>query len=409
VATTTVVTGPASAVAGADVTLNVQVSPVPAGGTVQFKDGAADLGQAVTLDAAGKGSITQQFAAGDRQITAVFSGAGEFLTSTSAAHTVAVAPPAPVDVVTTTVVTGPATAVAGADVTLAAQVSPTPSGGTVQFKDGTTNLGGPVAVDAAGKASITQKFVAGNRQITAVFSGAGEFLTSTSAAHALSVTPPAPVGEVTTTSVTGPATATTGGPVDLRAKVTVGSNGAPIASGGTITFKDGGTVIGKTTNAIGGQAQLSHTFKTGGAHSVTAEFSGITGTFLASVSQPLAVEVAVTPVEDVVTTTVLKVPAAATTGVAVNLIATVSPSPVGGTVQFKDGENNIGTPLALVNGKATRSYAFPTAGDHQISAVYSGAAGYLTSSTEVTTVPVVDAPVEEDGAGGSLGTLFGSS
>ncbi|MFC9925012.1 Ig-like domain repeat protein, partial [Rhodococcus sp. NPDC127527] len=41
VSTTTTVTAPASVVEGAGVTLSAQVAPTPAGGTVQFKDGAA--------------------------------------------------------------------------------------------------------------------------------------------------------------------------------------------------------------------------------------------------------------------------------------------------------------------------------------------------------------------------------
>ncbi|MFC9922617.1 Ig-like domain-containing protein, partial [Rhodococcus sp. NPDC127527] len=132
VATTTAITGPATAVAGTDVTLNVQVTPAPSGGTVQFKDGTTDLGGPVTLDAQGKGSITHALTQGTRQITAVYAGAGEFLTSTSTAHNIEVSP---AEVATTTAVTGPATAVAGTDVTLNVQVTPAPSGGTVQFKD----------------------------------------------------------------------------------------------------------------------------------------------------------------------------------------------------------------------------------------------------------------------------------
>ncbi|WP_139280393.1 Ig-like domain-containing protein, partial [Rhodococcus tukisamuensis] len=181
VVTTTAVTGPATAVAGADVTLNVQVSPIPSGGTVQFKDGATNLGGPVTLDAQGKGSITQQFATGARSVTAVYSGAGEFQPSTSGAHNVNVTP---ADVATTTSVTGPATAVEGADVTFDVQVSPVPVGGTVQFKNGGVDLGAAVTLDGEGKGSITQQFATvGAQSITAVFSGAAGFITSTSAVH----------------------------------------------------------------------------------------------------------------------------------------------------------------------------------------------------------------------------------
>ncbi|WP_139280394.1 Ig-like domain-containing protein, partial [Rhodococcus tukisamuensis] len=294
------------------------------------------------------------------------------------------------------------------DVVLSVQVSPAPAGGTVQFKDGGTNIGGVVNLDSEGRGSITQQFAAaGARSITAVYSGAGEFQGSTSAAHTVTVSAPVPTDVATTTTATAPATATTGVAVDLWAKVK-GPNGDPIPSGGTIFFKDGGALIGKTVNAVNGEAKLSHTFTTVGAHTITAEFGGTTG-FLTSVSQPSTVEVSAPVITDVATTTALAMPATAKNGAAVNLVATVSPTPAGGTVQFMDGATPLGAPVGLLAGKATRSQAFTTAGEHQITAIYSGAPGHLTSTTEVGII-TVDEPVEGgNGAGGSLGNLFGSS
>ncbi|NMM89756.1 hypothetical protein B2J88_36390, partial [Rhodococcus sp. SRB_17] len=200
VTTTTTVTGPADAVAGTDVTLGVQVSPIPTGGTVQFKDGGTNIGGPVTLDAQGKGSLTQQFATGTRNITAVYAGSAQFLTSTSAVHAIAVTP---ANVNTTTTVTGDSTGVVGSNVALHANVSPAPAlGGKVQFKDGDTNIGDLVDLDAQGNASITAPLAAGNHAITAVFAGFNEHQASTSTAHTVTVSP---ANENTTTTVTGPA------------------------------------------------------------------------------------------------------------------------------------------------------------------------------------------------------------
>ncbi|MGW0177637.1 Ig-like domain-containing protein [Rhodococcus sp. NPDC003322] len=87
--------------------------------------------------------------------------------------------PAP-DIATTTGLTVPGTATAGGAVTLSATVAPAPSGGTVQFRDGGTPIGAPVAV-ASGGATLSHTFdTAGAHDITAVYSGAGRYQESTS-------------------------------------------------------------------------------------------------------------------------------------------------------------------------------------------------------------------------------------
>ncbi|WP_027503355.1 Ig-like domain-containing protein, partial [Rhodococcus sp. UNC363MFTsu5.1] len=139
-ATTTTLTVPATANVGAAVELKATVAPAAASGTVQFKDGAANIGGPVAVNA-GVATLSHTFAgAGAKSITAVYSGGAGFTGSTSVAATVTVSVP---DEATTTTVTVPATANVGAAVELKATVAPAASG-TVQFKDGATNIGGPV-------------------------------------------------------------------------------------------------------------------------------------------------------------------------------------------------------------------------------------------------------------------------
>ncbi|MFE3293465.1 beta strand repeat-containing protein, partial [Rhodococcus sp. NPDC059234] len=372
VATQTSVTVPATASTGQAVDLTATVTPAPTSGTVQFKDGAANLGGPVTL-VNGEATLSHAFdAAGAKSITAVFSGAAGFSGSTSAAANIAVSVP---DVATQTSVTVPATASTGQSVDLTATVTPAPSGGSVQFKDGGTNIGGPVNL-TNGVATLSQTFAtAGAKSITAVFSGAAGFQGSTSAAANIAVSVP---DVATQTSVTVPATASTGQAVDLKATVT------PAPTSGTVQFKDGGTNLGGPVNLVNGEATLSHAFDAAGAKNITAVFSGAAG-FTGSTSAAANIAVSV---PDVATQTSVTVPATASTGQSVDLKAVITPAPSGGTVQFKDGDTNIGAPVDAAGGSVTLPFTFATAGAKSITAVFSGVAGFSGSTSAPANIAV---------------------
>ncbi|MFE5646293.1 Ig-like domain-containing protein [Rhodococcus sp. NPDC056516] len=176
--TQTTLTVPANAKTGTAVGLSVAVTPTPVGGTVQFKDGSGNLGSPVSV-VDGKASIMHEFASvGTHDITAVYSGATGFLTSTSAARAVSVPAPAAEDQEMSITVSVPASAVNGAKADLVAAVVPTLSAGTVQFMDGATPIGGSVTV-VNGKATLSHTFTElGDRRITAVFSGTDGYLGS---------------------------------------------------------------------------------------------------------------------------------------------------------------------------------------------------------------------------------------
>ncbi|MCX6875653.1 MAG: Ig-like domain repeat protein [Verrucomicrobia bacterium] len=92
---------------------------------------------------------------------------------------------------TTTVGTSLSPSIYGQSVTLTATVETVPTGGTVQFYDNGSPVGGPVTVNTGdGTASYsTSTLAAGSNPITAVYSGHGVFLGSTAAAMAQEVTP----------------------------------------------------------------------------------------------------------------------------------------------------------------------------------------------------------------------------
>jgi len=103
-ATSTALTStPNPSTAGQAVTLRATVSPAPPAtgvptGTVQFKDGLANLGLPVALTNGVATLVTSALTAGTHSLTAVYSGDDDFLGSTSAAVSqvvTAVAPPPP--------------------------------------------------------------------------------------------------------------------------------------------------------------------------------------------------------------------------------------------------------------------------------------------------------------------------
>ncbi|CAM3140047.1 Ig-like domain-containing protein [Prescottella defluvii] len=298
------------------------------------------------------------------------------------------------DVATTTTLTVPPAAATGSPAQLTATVAPAEASGTVQFKDGGANIGAPVPVNS-GSASLWYSFGSvGAHGITAVYSGATGFATSTSTEQTVTVTPPA---AATTTSLTVPPTATTGLTVDLVAAVN------PANATGTVQFKDGGAPLGTPVPVTGGVATLPHAFTTTGAHSITAQFSGDAG-FAASASGARVVTVSEPMPDAVATTTVVDAPATAEVGAAVTISASVSPVPRDGTVQFRDGATNLGSPVLVSDGAAQITHTFTRGGSHPITAVYSGGAGSLGSTaapvavavtaSDIGTVTMLNAPGE---------------
>ncbi|MGW2662254.1 Ig-like domain repeat protein [Nocardia tengchongensis] len=306
----------------------------------------------------------------------------------------------PVNNNTTTTLTAPATATTGQAVTLSAAVAPAAATGTVQFKDGNTDLGAAVPLNN-GNATLSQTFTtAGAHSITAVYSGDSKNQPSTSAASVVNVT--AAIVD-TTTTMNIPSTATTGQAVDLWA--TVNGPGNVPAAGGTVQFKDGGTAIGSPIALASGGAKLTYTFNAAGAHAISAVYSGADG-FNPSTGGPTTVTVSDPAPVELNTVTTLTVPASATKGDAVAFTAEVKTDAgaavTSGTVRFMDGGTPIGDAVTVVNGKATLQYTVGQTGNRVITAVYTGGTGYKGSTSAASTLNVKDATTP-GGGGGSFG------
>src|SRR5262249_5293827 len=116
---------------------------------------------------------------------------------------------------------------------------------------------------------------AGSHTLTATFSGR-DGVTGSDTTAQVTVAAADTNSTVTVKPVTG---ATVGTAVTLTATV------SPANAGGTVTFKDGSTVIGSAAQVgADGTATVTWTPATAGAHTLTADYSG-NGTVNASTTQ----------------------------------------------------------------------------------------------------------------------------
>ncbi|MET3643328.1 hypothetical protein ABIC73_004938 [Prescottella equi] len=392
--TTTTLTVPATTVKGTATTLTATVTPANASGSVQFLDGQTPIDGPATVTN-GTASVQHSFAtSGNHSIGAVFTAGAGFLGSTATAKSIMVTDPVVVDVTTTTTLIVPPTAETGQQITLTANLDPSNAAGSVQFKDGATNIGGPVAVVNGTATAQTSFTTAGSHSITAVFTGNTGFKSSTSSAQTVTVS--APVVQ-TSLTLSAPSDAQTGSAITFTAAVT------PANAAGTVQFTVDGNNIGGGVTVSNGVATLPYTFSAAGVHSVGASFAGAAG-FTNSSATSRPVQVSVPTPADIVTTTAVTVPSTATVGQPVTLSAEVSGGTnLPGTVQFFDGDVPIGGNVDLVDGVATAQHTFATDGAHAITARYSGGQGAKASASPVQSVQV--SPVDNGGDGGGTGSL----
>jgi hypothetical protein len=159
--------------------------------------------------------------------------------------------------------------VTGHSITLTAAESPA-AAGSVQFMDGATNLGSPVAVNGSGVATTTTSFSStGAHNLSAVFTptDTSSFSPSTGTLTE-TVNPPS---TPTTTSLAVTQDGTAGDPINLVATV------APAAAAGSVSFFDNGssTALGSGPVPVsGGSATLNlPSGLPAGSHSIVAKFS----------------------------------------------------------------------------------------------------------------------------------------
>jgi hypothetical protein len=180
------------------------------------------------------------------------------------------------------------------------------------------------------------------------------------------------------TVVSGPGKATVYGQAVTFTATVAAAQGTGTPTG-TVTFKDGSTILG-TAPVSTGSATLSTSALAAGSHAITAVYNGdvaFVGSSSAAVSQV---------VNPAGSTTVLSSSAkSAVYGQALTFTAKISPvapstEPPSGTVTFKDGKAVVAT-AAVTGGQAVWTTTSLVVGSHTISAVFDGNANFQTSSS----------------------------
>lgn len=199
---------PASPVFQGDaVTLTATVTPAAAG-TVQFKDGANNVGAPVTVSSGAATLNTTALSVGSHSLTAEFTGATpNILNSVSSAVSYEVQA-RPATATTTALSVNPSGSAAQfSPVTLSATVSPSASAGAIQFTDNGANYGNPVPVSGGSATLNTATLAIGAHSFTAKFVPADPAVFLPSESGAVPLTVDAFAGVATSENITTTVTA----------------------------------------------------------------------------------------------------------------------------------------------------------------------------------------------------------
>ena len=227
-------------------------------GTVTFYDGTTAISGPVGLSGGVATFTTTTLGTGTHSVSAAYSGDANTLASSSSSIRQIVTKRA----TTTKVTASPDRSTFGQGVTFTATVAPPLGHGTVIFYDGIKAISGPLALSGGVATFTTSGLGVGAHLITAAYSGDAN--TYPSSGMTLQVVAKRPSSTALTSS---PNPSTVGHSVKFTATVT------PSAAAGTVTFRDGRSVLG-TCALSGGTCSLSTAKLSKGTHSITAVYGG---------------------------------------------------------------------------------------------------------------------------------------
>jgi hypothetical protein len=358
-------------------------SPVLVGSKATL-NATAGSGLAVTYSITGpatlSGSSVTYTGAGAVQITATQAGNSAYLPATSV-QTVTV-----VNGSTTTLTYTPAAPTFGATITFTAAVAPQAGtampGGTVAFYDGTNLLGTKTA--SGGQAALQiSTLAAGPHSLTAVYSGDGNYATSTSTIVNLTIT----AAQTALGISAAPSNAAFGSSITFTARLTPGSS---IYAGELITFSEGTSSLGTSTLDATGTATFTTSALTAGTHNINASYSGDTDYGPATTSTAAQVIVAALST----TTTLTATPSTAASGSPVYLNAAVKPVS-GSAAAIEEGHrasrgSSIGTGVLNSAGVATLTVTTLAVGGHTLTASYATNGNFAASTTSQSVTVTVN-------------------
>jgi hypothetical protein len=270
--------------------------------------------------------------------------------------------------------------------------------GTVTFKDGPTELAvlpvsllaGPSGRGAAvDQVSLpTSAMADGVHALTAIYSGDSNFRGSTSG------TWDQVVGEkvATTTTLSSTANPSLGGQAATLTAAVAPLTPASRQPSGSLTFRDGAAVLGRT-DVASGAGSLSVSLLSAGAHDLTVAYSGDSD-FQESTSSPFALQVLGVAAGPTSTATTLTVgPSPVSFGQPVTAKASVtslfgSKVPIGSVYLLDESGAVLGGAALDPAGQGQLVLSSLAAGPHRITAVYAGADSFAHSSSEAFDVSV---------------------
>ena len=238
--------------------------------------------------------------------------------------------------------------------------------GTVTLMDGNTPIG-TNTLDKLGLTSFNiSTLTSGSHNITAVYGGDKNFLTSTSNIVVQKV------DYDTKTSLTSNINPSTLGQSVMFTATVTGAGGPS----GTVVFRDGLAVLG-SSSLTSGKATYTTSGLPAGSHSITASYNGDSNND-PSVSNAV---VQVVNSKNKATVNLSSNNNPSVYGQSVAFTATISPSGATGTVQFQIDGTNFGGAVNVSGGKAISGATTSlTIGSHNITATYSGDNTYGGSS-----------------------------
>lgn len=286
---------------------------------------------------------------------------------------------------TTTLAVDPASLAFAVPVTLTATIAATtpPTGGTVDFYDGSTKLG-QASLSANGTASLPLVGLGvGSHALKAVYSGFERFIASQSVVSTVSV-------DKATSSTTLRLSATqvvwgSGTPrVDLTAQV----DGPGHSTSGKVSFFRGTLLLGSAALANGAAILTTNQLQLGD-NSITARYDGDLN-YLASESSQSTVKVL-----GQTTVSLQASPIPVIVGKPLTLTATVLSAQGNpeGTVEFWEGGTSLGQ-ASLVGGIAKLAISSLAIGQHSFVAKYNPAANspFAANNSPATSASVIDIP-----------------
>jgi len=171
-------------------------------------------------------------------------------------------------------------------------------------------------------------------------------------------------------------------------ELTVAVSGNKGPGAGTVQFLNGGVAIGSACTLVSGGCSSTVSGLEVGAHTFTGTYTDTSGNYVSGTYGSLAFSVTKASVTIVVTSRTNPSRLGDTT----IFDATVSGAGISptGTLQFKDGANNLGSAATLNSGAASISLSSLTIGSHSITATYSGDTNYNSGGTSNSVNQVVN-------------------